>query len=58
MKNMIVNGEFLETTEFSSNLYGTRLIQKKKERKKVIGIKRCKSCLSKQGYRILSLEFN
>jgi guanylate kinase len=28
MEKMIANGDFLETTEFSSNLYGTRLIKK------------------------------
>jgi guanylate kinase len=28
MEKMIANGDFLETTEFSSNLYGTRLINK------------------------------
>lgn len=26
MEEMIANGEFLETTEFSANLYGTRLL--------------------------------
>jgi guanylate kinase len=29
MEKMIALGEFLETTEFSSNLYGTRLLNKK-----------------------------
>jgi guanylate kinase len=28
MERMIANGEFLESTEFSSNLYGTRLLNK------------------------------
>jgi guanylate kinase len=28
MEKMIANGDFLETTEFSSNLYGTRLMNK------------------------------
>jgi guanylate kinase len=28
MEKMIANGDFLETTEFSANLYGTRLINK------------------------------
>jgi len=28
MEKMIAQGEFLETTEFSSNLYGTRLLNK------------------------------
>jgi guanylate kinase len=28
MEKMIANGEFLETTEFSSNLYGTRLLNR------------------------------
>jgi guanylate kinase len=29
MEKMIAQGEFLETTEFSSNLYGTRLLNTK-----------------------------
>ena len=33
MEKMIARGEFLETTEFSSNLYGTRLFFFKKKRK-------------------------
>jgi guanylate kinase len=29
MEQMLTRGEFLESTEFSSNLYGTRLLNKK-----------------------------
>ena len=34
MEKMIANGEFLETTEFSSNLYGTRYVNELFEFKK------------------------